>query len=80
MVLLISRRKVEAADLASVLSRLKVFLATRADAWLYRGQMTLIVECPALCGRSGQAPLLAIMYAAFRQIDPAMDAAADIDA
>jgi hypothetical protein len=30
-------------DLASVLSRLKVFLATREDAWLFRGQMTLVV-------------------------------------
>ena len=44
VVLLISRREVEAADLASVLSRLKVFLATREDAWLYRGQMTLVVD------------------------------------
>ena len=44
VVLLISRRKVEAGDLASVLSRLKVFLATREDAWLYRGQMTLVVD------------------------------------
>lgn len=44
VVLMISRREVEAADLASVLSRLKVFLATREDAWLYRGQMTLVVD------------------------------------
>ena len=44
VVLLISRREVEAGDLASVLSRLKVFRATRADAWLYRGQMTLVVD------------------------------------
>ena len=44
VVLLISRREVEAGDLASVLSRLKVFLATREDAWLYRGQMTLVVD------------------------------------
>jgi hypothetical protein len=44
VVLLISRREVEAADLASVLSRLKVFLATREDAWRYRGQMTLVVD------------------------------------
>jgi hypothetical protein len=43
-VLMISRREVEAADLASVLSRLKVFLATREDAWRYRGQMTLVVD------------------------------------
>lgn len=41
---MISRREVEAGDLASVLSRLKVFLATRQDAWLYRGQMTLVVD------------------------------------
>ena len=44
VVLLISRREVEAGDLASVLSRLKAFLATREDAWLYRGQMTLVVD------------------------------------
>ena len=44
VVLLISRREVEQADLPSVLSRLKVFLATREDAWLYRGQMTLVVD------------------------------------
>ena len=43
VILLISRREVEAGDLVSVLSRLKVFLATREDAWLYRGQMTLVV-------------------------------------
>lgn len=35
-VLLIAQREVEAADLASVLSRLKVFLATREDPWLFR--------------------------------------------
>ena len=44
VVLMISRREVEAADLDSVLSRLKVFLATREDAWRYRGQMTLVVD------------------------------------
>ena len=44
VVLLVSRREVEAGDLASVLSRLKVFLATREDAWRYRGQMTLVVD------------------------------------
>ena len=44
VVLMISRREVEAGDLASVLSRLKVFLATREDAWLYRGQMTLVFD------------------------------------
>ena len=44
VVLMISRREAEAGDLASVLSRLKVFFATREDAWLYRGQMTLVVD------------------------------------
>lgn len=44
VVLLISRREVEQADLASVLSRLRVFLATREDAWRYRGQMSLVVD------------------------------------
>jgi len=44
VVLLISRREVEAGDIASVLSRLKPFLATREDAWRYRGQMTLVVD------------------------------------
>ena len=44
VVLMISRREVEAAELDSVLSRLKVFLVTREDAWLYRGQMTLVVD------------------------------------
>ena len=44
VVLMISRREVEAADLNSVLSRLKAFLATREDAWRYRGQMTLVVD------------------------------------
>lgn len=41
VVLMISRREVEAADLTSVLSRLKAFPAVREDAWRYRGQMTL---------------------------------------
>jgi hypothetical protein len=44
VVLLISLREVEQADLASILSRLKVFLATPEDAWRYRGQMTLVVD------------------------------------
>ena len=33
VVLMISRREVEAGDLDSVLSRLKVFRASREDAW-----------------------------------------------
>jgi len=44
VVLMISRREVEEGDLASVISRLKVFRATREDAWLYRGQMALVVD------------------------------------
>ena len=44
VVLLISRREVESGDIASVLSRLKPFLATREEAWRYRGQMTLVVD------------------------------------
>ena len=44
VVLLISRREVEAGDVASALSRLKVFVATREDAWRYRGQMALVVD------------------------------------
>jgi len=37
VVLLISRREVDEGDIASVLSRLKVCLANREDAWLYPG-------------------------------------------
>lgn len=44
VVLLVSRREVEQADLGSVLSRLKPFLATREDARRHRGQMTLVVD------------------------------------
>ena len=44
VVLLVSRREVEQADLGSVLSRLKPFLATREDARRYRGQMTPVVD------------------------------------
>lgn len=44
VVLMISRRQVEAFDIASVMTNLKPFLATREDAWLYRGQMTLVVD------------------------------------
>jgi hypothetical protein len=38
VVLMISKRQVEQQDLASVLDSLKVFTATREDAWLYRGR------------------------------------------
>lgn len=44
VVLMISRRQVESADIASVLTKLKPFLAAREDAWRYRGQMTLVVD------------------------------------
>lgn len=44
VVLVISRRQVETGDIASVLTELKPFLATREDAWLYRGQMALVVD------------------------------------
>ena len=44
VVLMISRRQVEQGDIASVLRELKPFLATREDTWLYRGQMTLVVD------------------------------------
>ena len=44
VVLMISRRQVEAGDIASVLTSLRPFLATREDAWLYRGQMSLVVD------------------------------------
>ena len=44
VVLMISRRQVEEPDLASVLKGLRPFTATREDAWLYRGQMSLVVS------------------------------------
>jgi hypothetical protein len=44
VVLMISKRQVEQQDMASVLDSLKVFTASREDAWLYRGQMSLVVD------------------------------------
>ena len=44
VILMISRRQIEARDIASVLKELEPFLATREDAWLYRGQMALVVD------------------------------------
>ena len=44
VILMISRRQVESADVASVLSKLKPFLASPEEAWRYRGQMTLVVD------------------------------------
>lgn len=44
VILMVSRRQVEADDLDSVLASVKPFQATREDAKLYRGQMTLVVD------------------------------------
>lgn len=44
VLLMISRRQVEEVDIDSVLFNLKPFLATREDAWLYRGQMVMSVD------------------------------------
>jgi hypothetical protein len=44
VVLLISRRQVEEGDVASVLKELRILTATREDTWLYRNQMTLVLE------------------------------------
>ena len=44
VVLMISRRQVQEFDLAPVLESLKPFTAAREDAWLYRGQMALVVD------------------------------------
>ncbi len=44
VVLMISRRQVQERDLASVMESLKPFTAAREDAWLYRGQMALVVD------------------------------------
>ena len=44
VILMISRRQVESADIASILTKLKPFLADREEAWRYRGQMSLVVD------------------------------------
>lgn len=44
VILMISRHQVQTGDTASVLTSLKPFLATREDAWLYRSQMSLVVD------------------------------------
>ncbi len=44
VVLLISRRAVESMDVASVLKPLNILLAAREDTWLYRGQLSLVVD------------------------------------
>ena len=44
VVLLVSRRAVDACDVASIASRLQPMLANREDALRYRGQMTLVID------------------------------------
>ena len=44
VVLMISRRQVRDRDLESILDSLKPLTAAREDTWLYRGQMTLVVD------------------------------------
>ena len=44
VVLLVSRRAVEEMDVASVVKPLKILLAAREDTWLYRGQLSLVVD------------------------------------
>ena len=41
---MISLRQVEQRDIASVLKELKPLLATCEDTWLYRGQVSLVVD------------------------------------
>ena len=44
VVLMISRRQVRDRDLSSILDSLKPLTAAREDAWLYRGQMALVID------------------------------------
>lgn len=44
VVLLISRRQVEEGNIKSVLQQLKILTAAREDTWLYRGQMSLVID------------------------------------
>lgn len=41
---MISRRQVESNDMPSVVNQLKILLASREDCWLYRGQVSLVVD------------------------------------
>ena len=41
---MIARREVEAGDITSLLSRLKMYPVTQEDAWRCRGQITLVVD------------------------------------
>lgn len=44
VIIMISRRQVESRDMASVVNELKILLASREDCWLYRGQVSLVVD------------------------------------
>lgn len=44
VIIMISRRQVESGDMLSVLKQLKILLASREDCWLYRGQVSLVVD------------------------------------
>ncbi len=44
VILLISRRAVESMDVVSVIKPLNILLAAREDTWLYRGQLSLVVD------------------------------------
>ncbi len=44
VLLLISRRQIETGDMPSVLNELKILTAAREDIWLYRGQMSMVID------------------------------------
>lgn len=44
VIIMISRRQVESNDMASVVNELKILLASREDCWLYRRQVSLVVD------------------------------------
>lgn len=44
VLILVSKAWVESASVAPLLSKLKVFSATREDAWRYRNSMTIVFE------------------------------------
>lgn len=44
VIIMISRRQVESNDMPSVVNQLKILLASREDCWLYRGQVSLVVD------------------------------------
>jgi hypothetical protein len=44
VVLEISRRQIDMQDVSSVLAELRVFSASREDAWMYRNQIVLTID------------------------------------